>query len=247
VIYKNDALARERNLSPEARLEFHQAESSPHDRTPRLARAAIRRAFGGAELSAGRGHLLPTEALGEADALLRVPGAPLDNNICERILKKAILHRKNALFYKTGRGAHVGDIFMSLIHTAELCEADAFGYLTELECHAKDVATNPQDWMPWNYARRWPPPLLLPSDHRERWPLRMPAIKDLSRLPQGHRRVRPLHSGSVQQPCGQPIVLSDLRPPEVVVRPRRTRKSHLQDRLISVTSPSARSRVSTSS
>ena len=26
---------------------------------------------------------------------LRVPGAPLDNNVCERALKKAILHRKN--------------------------------------------------------------------------------------------------------------------------------------------------------
>jgi len=25
---------------------------------------------------------------------LRVEGAPLDNNVCERILKKAILHRK---------------------------------------------------------------------------------------------------------------------------------------------------------
>jgi len=36
---------------------------------------------------------------------LRVPGATLDNNICERALKRAILHRKNALFYKTGRGA----------------------------------------------------------------------------------------------------------------------------------------------
>ena len=32
---------------------------------------------------------------------LRVPGAPLDNNVCERALKKVILHRKNALFYKT--------------------------------------------------------------------------------------------------------------------------------------------------
>jgi transposase len=30
---------------------------------------------------------------------LRQPGAPLDNNLCERALKKAILHRKNALFY----------------------------------------------------------------------------------------------------------------------------------------------------
>ena len=48
---------------------------------------------------------------------LRVAGAPLDNNVCERGLKKAILHRKNAMFFKTANGAHVGDIFMSLIHT----------------------------------------------------------------------------------------------------------------------------------
>jgi len=50
---------------------------------------------------------------------LRQPGAPLDNNIAERTLKKAILHRKNALFYKTMNGARVGDLFMSLIHTCE--------------------------------------------------------------------------------------------------------------------------------
>ena len=82
---------------------------------------------------------------------LRVPGAPLDNNICERALKRAILHRKNAMFYKTGHGAHVGDVFMSLIHTCELCGANAFEYLTELERHAGELTANPQDWMPWNY------------------------------------------------------------------------------------------------
>ena len=48
---------------------------------------------------------------------LRVAGAPLDNNVCERALKMAILHRKNSLFYKTLNGAQVGDLFMSLIHT----------------------------------------------------------------------------------------------------------------------------------
>ena len=42
------------------------------------------------------------------------------NNIVERALKKAILNRKNALFYKTLNGAGVGDLFMSLIHTCEL-------------------------------------------------------------------------------------------------------------------------------
>ena len=127
VIYRNDALARQQDLSPEARLEFHQADSGPTM----------------AELHAWLGRQFeerlvePNSALGEAISyllkhwekltlFLRVPGAPLDNNICERILKKAILHRKNALFYKTCRGAHVGDIFMSLIHTAELGGADAF-------------------------------------------------------------------------------------------------------------------------
>ena len=67
---------------------------------------------------------------------LRVPGAPLDNNLCERALKKAILHRKNALFYKSTNGAHVGDVFMSLIYTCELCGANPLDYLTELERHA---------------------------------------------------------------------------------------------------------------
>ena len=51
---------------------------------------------------------------------LRVPGPPLDNNICERALKMAIRHRKNSLFYKTLRGAAVGDLYMSLIHTCYL-------------------------------------------------------------------------------------------------------------------------------
>jgi transposase len=82
---------------------------------------------------------------------LRVPGAPLDNNICERALKRAILHRKNALFYKTSRGAHVGDVFMSLNHTCQLCQASPFQYLTELDRHADELTSNPQAWMPWNY------------------------------------------------------------------------------------------------
>ncbi|MCP3976407.1 MAG: transposase, partial [bacterium] len=82
---------------------------------------------------------------------LREPGAPLDNNICERALKKVVLHRKNALFYKTEKGARVADRFMSLIYTAELEGTDPFDYLTELLKHPEEVELNPQDWMPWNY------------------------------------------------------------------------------------------------
>ena len=82
---------------------------------------------------------------------LREPGAPLDNNLCERALKKAILHRKNSLFYKMLNGAEVGDLYMSLIHTCELCGANPFDYLTELQRHAGELARSPAEWMPWNY------------------------------------------------------------------------------------------------
>ena len=57
------------------------------------------------------------------------------------------------MFYKTPRGARVGDIFMSLIHTCRLCEANPFDYLTELERYAEEVASNPGAWMPWNYRQ----------------------------------------------------------------------------------------------
>lgn len=69
----------------------------------------------------------------------------------ERILKRAILHRKNSLFYKTENGAHVGDLFMTLIHTCQLHGVNAFDYLTQLQKHAREVAASPHEWMPWNY------------------------------------------------------------------------------------------------
>ena len=75
---------------------------------------------------------------------LRQAGAPLDNNVCERALKKAILHRKNALFYKTRNGARVGDLFMSLIYTCQLNQANPFDYLTQLQRHADAAGGQPR-------------------------------------------------------------------------------------------------------
>jgi transposase len=65
--------------------------------------------------------------------------APIDNNIVERALKKAILNRKNALFYKTLNGAGVGDVFMSLIHFCELNGANPFDYLTTNACQRDTI------------------------------------------------------------------------------------------------------------
>ncbi len=81
----------------------------------------------------------------------REPGAPIDNNICERALKKAILHRKNAYFYKTENGARVGDLYMSFIHTCELNGVNPFDFLTELQKHAAEIPSSPERWLPWNF------------------------------------------------------------------------------------------------
>ena len=62
----------------------------------------------------------------ELTQFLRVPNAPMDNNLCEQAIKKAILHRKNSLFFKTEHGAYIGDLFMSLIHTCNLCKVNPF-------------------------------------------------------------------------------------------------------------------------
>ncbi len=45
----------------------------------------------------------------------------------------------------------VGDLFMSLIYTCQLNQANPFDYLTQLQRHADALANGPQLWMPWNY------------------------------------------------------------------------------------------------
>ncbi len=152
-VYKNDALAKKQGMTAQERLAFHQTHSGPRmEELEKWLKDQI-----------AERKTEPNSGLGKAISywknhwkaltlFLRVAGAPLDNNVCERGLKKAILHRKNAMFFKTSKGAHVGDIFMSLIHTCELGGADPFDYLTQLQRHAEDVSRNPKDWMPWNYS-----------------------------------------------------------------------------------------------
>lgn len=151
-VYRVDAIAKERNLSPGDRLLLHQEKSAP-------VMDGLRRWMTDQLLE---GAVEPNSALGKAiiymlrrwtplTLFLRKAGAPLDNNAAERILKKAIRHRKNSLFYKTERGAATGDFYMSLIETCALNKVDAFHYLTSLIRNIHRVADSPESWMPWNY------------------------------------------------------------------------------------------------
>jgi transposase len=151
-VYHNDAVSRERELSAEDRLHFHQERSGP----------LMKGLHEWMEAQLAEHKTEPNSGLGKAISyllshwtkltlFLRQPGSPIDNNIVERALKKAILNRRNALFYKTLNGARVGDLFMSLIHTCELNGANPFDYLTELQRHAEELKRTPSEWMPWNY------------------------------------------------------------------------------------------------
>jgi transposase len=128
-------------MSPEQRVHFHQVESGPRMKD---LEAWFKKQFAERKVE-------PNSGLGEAilymqkywDKLtlfLRQAGPPLDNNIVEQSPKMAILHRKNALFYKTQNGARVG-----------VCGANAFDYLTELQKHRRELFQDPSEWMPWNY------------------------------------------------------------------------------------------------
>jgi len=152
-VYRFDALAREEALTAEQRLVWHQTHSRPvMDELKIWLQDQLdqKRVEPNSGLGQAIGYLLRHwEPL---TLFLRVAGAPLDNNICERALKMAIMHRKNSLSYKTQRGAEVGDLFMSLIHTCRLNQANPFDYLMALVRHPKEVLAHPADWLPWNFT-----------------------------------------------------------------------------------------------
>jgi hypothetical protein len=151
-VYHNDAVAKERGMSPEERLRFHQDSSGPL--MADLDRWLVDQIEGlKVEPNCGLGEAIEyaIDHWEKLTRFLHVPGAPLDNSVVERALKKSILRRKNSLFYRTQNGARVGDIFTSLIYTCQLSGVDPFHYLTEIQKHAAELAANPRDWMPWNY------------------------------------------------------------------------------------------------
>jgi transposase len=152
IVYKNDDKTKELGMSDDERLAYHQEHSGPiMEGLEKYLRSAL-----------DEHKVEPNSSLGDAirytldhwiklTMFLKIPGAPLDNNICERAMKKAILHRKNAYFFRTKNGAFVGDLFMTLIHTTELNDENPFEYLVALLDNADRLAQEPERWMPWNF------------------------------------------------------------------------------------------------
>jgi len=153
-VYKHDKDTKEQNMSQDQRLQYHQEKSGP----------LIEKLNDWLTSQIEQNLVEPNSGLGQAISymlnhwpkltrFLSVPGAPLDNNVCEQALKRAILHRKNSLFYKNMHGAYIGDIFMSLIHTCNIMNINPFNYLVAIQKYSSEVFRNPSRWMPWNFMK----------------------------------------------------------------------------------------------
>jgi len=161
-VFKIDEICREEKLSGDERLRRHQRESVPvMEELEQWMRAQLEEKRTEPNSGLGKAIRYLLKRWDRFTLFLRRPGVPLDNNISERALKMAIRHRNNSLFYRSQHGAEVGDLYMSLIHTAELCGENPFDYLTALQLHAPAVAEAPASWLPWNWrdarARGQPP------------------------------------------------------------------------------------------
>jgi transposase len=152
-VFDHDEQAHKEQLSPEARLAYHQAQSQPL--------MATLNKWLDTQID---DHLVePNSALGKAivymqnhwetlTRFLSVPGAPLDNNLAERALKLFIRQRKNSLFYKSPHSAYIASVLTSLIATCLYAGVNAMDYLVALQEHRGEVFADPAAWLPWTYA-----------------------------------------------------------------------------------------------
>lgn len=155
VVYKLEAECRKEGVDAAERLRRHQERSRP-------VLEALRQELTEA---VAKKKVEPNSRLGDAIAyfdkrwatltrFLTTPGAPLDNNVAERLLKSSILHRKNSMHYRTQRGADVGDRYMTIIETCRANSANPFEYMLAVVRNQEAVKADPGSWMPWNYLER---------------------------------------------------------------------------------------------
>ena len=151
-IFANEKLAPP---DPILRLKWHQEHSEPlMKQLKNYCDSLIEQKEVEPNSSLGRAVAYLQNHWEELTLFLRMPGVPIDNNATEQLLKRAVLNRKNAYFYRNETGAKIGDILMSVIETCVLNEANPWEYLVAIQKYQKDVRANPALWVPWLYENR---------------------------------------------------------------------------------------------
>lgn len=151
-VYKNDATAKEQNMTEDQRLIYHQTHSAPiMDRLKTWMQEQFDQRTVEPNSALGSAIRYMQKHWTELTRFLFVSGAPIDNNLVERALKLVIRTRKNAMFHKSLHGAFVAGLLTTLIATCQLAGKNPVNYLIALQDHKSDVFKNPEEWLPWNY------------------------------------------------------------------------------------------------
>jgi transposase len=150
----NDNYCFEHELSDNDRLAYHGEHSLPHMQT----------LLHWCEQQLDDDVVEPNSNLGQAMkyfirhfegliAFCRLPGAPIDNNEIERIIKVVVRARKNSLFFKTLVGAEISDVITSILVICHEHDINAFDYLNAVQRNQLAVKASPEKWLPWNYPQ----------------------------------------------------------------------------------------------
>jgi transposase len=152
-VFDHEEQARQAQMTPEARLAYHQVQSQP----------LMDELKGWLDTQIDDHLVEPNSSLGKAIGYMRthwqtltrflsVKGAPIDNNLAERVLKLFIRQRNNSLFYKNPHSAYIASVLTSLIATCLYAGINAVEYLVALQEHRGEVCADPAAWLPWAYA-----------------------------------------------------------------------------------------------
>jgi hypothetical protein len=156
-VFDHDEQAPKEQLNPEARLAYHQGHSQPlMDGLKRWLDKQLDEHLVEPHSSLGKAISYMQTHWQTLTRFLSVKGAPIDNNLAERLLKLFIRQRKNSLFYKNPHSAYIASVLTSLIATCIYGGVNAVEYLVALQEHRREVFLNPAAWLPWNYARASP-------------------------------------------------------------------------------------------
>ena len=139
---------------PQQRLQWHQEKSNPvMQRIRDYCNGLIKDKKVEPNSSMGKAIAYLNNHWEAFTLFLRIPGVPLTNNDSERLIKRAVLNRKNAYFFRNETGAKIADILMSIMETCVLNKVNPQNYLIAIQEHQEDVRQNPILWLPWSYEK----------------------------------------------------------------------------------------------
>lgn len=153
LVYKADKEAKELGLNDVERMKYHQKHSTePMKRLGEWMQDQIKskKAEANGPLATAINYSL--KRWSELNEFLTTPGVPLSNAECERAIKSIITYRKNSLFYKNEKGAHVGAVLQSLMSTCEKNGINCFEYLAWIQENKSKVMERPEEYLPWCFS-----------------------------------------------------------------------------------------------